>query len=140
MKKQKRVRPTETLATRGKKVSIKSHSRRTRGGRRVVVRNYTRKAGGKNKSKTVNNPSSGTEFEALKNRSPYGEPITKRLHAFQGAFEDGPYNMEKTLGDKVAEHKRKVKEHFDKDKELSKVEKVLDKLLRKNGYQYKKYL
>lgn len=140
MKKRRRIKPTETLATRGRKISIRSHSRRTRGGRRVVVRSYTRKAGGKNKSRVAPKASSGAEFEKRKNRSSYGETITKRLHTFQGAFEDGLYNMKKTLGDKVTEQKRKVKEHFTKEKKLNKAEKVLDKFLRKNGYQYKKYL
>ena len=76
----------------------------------------------------------------MKNRSPYGEPITKRLHTFQGAVEDALYGMKRLIGDKVTERKRKIKEHLTKDKELNTVEKRLDKFLRKNGYQYKRYL
>ena len=64
MRKHKR-KYSETLATRGKQVSIKSHSRRTRGGRRVVVKSYTRKAGLKKTRKSYE-PLSGTEFESLK--------------------------------------------------------------------------
>jgi len=138
MKRRKRRTATETLATRGGKVSIKSHSRRTRGGKRVVVRNYTRHAGRKSIKK--NKPSSGTEFENLKNRSPYGEPSEKRLHTFQGSDEDTFFNLRRFLGDKITEQKRKVKKHISKDKELNKVEKMLDKFMRKNGYKYKKYL
>lgn len=141
MRKHKHVTQKETLATRGRKVSIKSHSRRTRGGRRIVVKSYTRKAGLRNKAHNAKSyePSSGTEFENLRNRSPYGEPITNRLHTFQGAVEDALYGMKRFIGDKASERKRKIKEYIAKDKELNTVEKRLDKFLRKNGYQYKKY-
>lgn len=139
MKRRRRVSATETLATRGRKVSIKSHSRRTRGGKRVVVKSYTRKAGSKVKRQKTK-ASSGSEFEKRKNQSPYGEPIEKRLHTFQGSDEDKGFDLKRFIGDSITEHKRKVKKYLSKDKELNRVEKGLDKFLRKHGYQYKKYV
>ena len=89
-----------------RKVSIKSHSRRTRGGRRIVVRSYRRGVSIKGlKSKAQ----SKTEFEHLKEMSPYGEHITKRLHTFQGDDEDGLYGIRRYSGDKITEHRRKLR-------------------------------
>lgn len=139
MRRTKRIKAAETLATRGRKVSIKSHSRRTRGGKRVVVRSYSRHAGGKTK-RPKTKESSGSEFEKLKNQSPYGEPRTKRLHTFQGSDEDTDFAFRRVMGDKLTESKRKVKEYLSKGKELNKVERGLDKFLCKYGYSYKKYV
>ena len=133
--KRKKVKIYGTLI-KGGKVSIKSHSRRTRGGRRIVVKSYSRRAG----SKKRGSKKSGKEFETLKNTSPYEKRADERLHTFQGTDEDMGFNFKKTIGDAITNYKRKLRKHASKKKDLNKVEKVLDKFMKKHGYSYKKYL
>lgn len=133
----KKLNHVGIFTSRGKKVSIKSHSRRTRGGKRVVVKSYVRMSGKRGMKKEK--PSSGSEFKKLKEKSPYGELAEKRLHTFQGPEEDEMFDMKRDIGDKITESKRKVKSSI-KDEELTGIEKKLDKFLRKYGYKYKKYV
>lgn len=100
----------------GRKFSIKSHSRRTRGGKRVVVKSYSRRAGGRGVSKKKKE-FSGADFKRRKDLlSPYGEPIEERLHTFQGPEEDGVFDLRRLIGDSITTHKRKIKKSFLKNR------------------------
>lgn len=74
-----------------KKVEVKSHSRKTRSGKRVVVKGYERGASGSvsHAQEAAKKSGSGVEFERLKNKlTPYGDRAKKGLKTFQANAED----------------------------------------------------
>lgn len=92
MKRKRKVK-TRTLGDLKvrKKVSVKPHSRKTRSGKRVVVKGYERVAGGgvSHAQEVAKKSGSGAEFERLKNKlTPYGDRAKNGLKTFQANAED----------------------------------------------------
>lgn len=89
-KRRTKTRTLEDLKVR-KKVEVKPHSRKTRSGKRVVVKGYERGVSGSasHAQEVAKKSGSGTEFERIKEKpTPYGDRAKKGLKTFQANAED----------------------------------------------------
>lgn len=96
-----------------RKVSVKPHSRKTRSGKRVVVKGYERGVGGNvSHAQEVDKKSgSGTEFERLmKKITPYGDRAKKGVKTFQANAEDLLTQYKDKLSQQVKDKYKDAKE------------------------------
>ena len=114
--KRKRKTKTRTLGDLKvrKKVEVKSHSRKTRSGKRVVVKSYERGASGRaSHAQEVSKKSgSGAEFERLKKKlTPYGDRAKKGLKTFQANAEDVLTQYKEKLSQQVKDKYKDAKRY-----------------------------
>lgn len=112
--KRKRKAKTRTLGDLKvrKKVEVKSHSRKTRSGKRVVVKGYERGVGGSvsHAQEVAKKSGSGTEFERLKKKlTPYGDRAKKGLKTFQANDEDVLTQYKEKLSQQVKDKDKDAK-------------------------------
>lgn len=112
--KRKRKTKTRTLGDLKvrKKVEVKPHSRKTRSGKRVVVKGYERGASGSvsHAQEVAKKSGSGTEFERLKKKlTPYGDRAKKGLKTFQANAEDVLTTYKEKLSQQVKDKYKDAK-------------------------------
>lgn len=116
--KRKRRTKTRTLGDLKvrKKVEVRPHSRKTRSGKRVVVKGYKRGIGGSvsHAQEVAKKSGSGAEFERIKNKpTSYGDSAKKELKTFQADSED-------TLTQYKDKLSQQVKDKYKDDKKSTK--------------------
>lgn len=114
--KRKRRTKTRTLGDLKvrKKVEVRPHSRKTRSGKRVVVKGYERSIGGSvsHTQEVAKKSGSGTEFERIKNKpTPYGDRAKKGLKTFQANAEDVLTQYKDKLSQQVKDRYNDAKRH-----------------------------
>ena len=112
--KRKRKTKTRTLGDLKvrKKVEVKSHSRKTRSGKRVVVKGYERGVSGSisHAQEVAKKSGSGGEFERLKKKlTPYGDRAKKGLKTFQANVEDVLTQYKEKLSQQVKDKYKDAK-------------------------------
>ena len=150
--KRKRKTKTRTLGDLKvrKKVEVKPHSRKTRNGKRVVVKGYERGAGGSvSHAQEVSKKSgSGNEFERLKKKlTPYGDRAKKELKTFQANDEDALTQYKEKLSQQVKDKykdAKKSKKTSPKKKDVpgkrwNKFDVAMQDFMYAHGSNYKKY-
>lgn len=112
--KRKRKTKTRTLGYLKvrKKVEVRPHSRRTRSGKRVVVKGYERgvSCSVSHAQEVAKKSGSGTEFERLKKKlTPYGDRAKKGLKTFQANAEDVLTQYKEKLSQQVKDKYKDAK-------------------------------
>lgn len=97
-----------------KKVEVKTHSRKTRSGKRVIVKGYERGTSGSvsHAQEVAKKSGSGTEFERLKEKlTPYGDRARSGLKTFQANAEDLLTQYKDKLSEKVKDKYKDAKRY-----------------------------
>lgn len=137
-----------------KKVEVKPHSRKTRSGKRVVVKGYERGAGGSvsHTQEVAKKSGSGNEFERIKKKlTPYGDRAKSGLKTFQANAEDVLTQYKEKISQKVKDKyksaKDTIRQHTRKKssekkiigKRWNKFDVAMQDFMYSHGSNYKKY-